>query len=98
MIMTSTPIQTPTLHILNKAPEHSRFAACLGALSPGDVLVLSENAVLALPARQSELPEGTLAIAADLAARGLQEAFAAQSIDYAELVRLTEQHPRIISW
>jgi len=96
--MTSTPVQTPTLHIVNKAPEHSRFAACLGALSPGDVLVLSENAVLALPARQNELPEGTLAVSADLSARGLEETFAAQAIDYAELVRLTEQHPRIISW
>ncbi|XKH00775.1 sulfurtransferase complex subunit TusB [Marinobacter nauticus] len=96
--MTRNQAQTSTLHILNKAPEHPRFEACLGALSPGDILVLSENAVLALPARQPGLPEGTLAVAADLAARSLEDGFAGQAIGYAELVRLTEQHSRIISW
>jgi len=96
--MTSTPVQTPTLHIVNKAPEHPRFAACLGTLATDDVLVLSENAVLGLANRQANLPDGCLALEADLAARGLNDSFRNQAISYADLVKLTEQHPRIISW
>ena len=41
-----TPIHT--LHILNKPPEHPRSVACMNALRPGDALLLTENAVLAL--------------------------------------------------
>jgi tRNA 2-thiouridine synthesizing protein B len=89
---------TPTLHILNKAPKHPRFAACLGTLGAEDVLVLSENAVLGLADQQSRLPDGCLALEADLAARGLNESFQKQAISYADLVKLTEQHSRIISW
>jgi len=89
---------TPTLHILNKAPEHPRFAACLGTLAAEDVLVLSENAVLGLADQHVTLPDGCLALEADLAARGLNESFQKQAISYADLVKLTQQHSRIISW
>ncbi|MGM0952255.1 MAG: sulfurtransferase complex subunit TusB [Pseudomonadota bacterium] len=96
--MTSPNQQTTTLHILNKAPEHPRFEACMNALCPEDILVLSESAVLALADQNAAIPENSLALAPDLAARGLEADFEKQAISYQDLVRLTEEHPRIISW
>jgi len=96
--MTSPNQQPATLHILNKAPEHPRFEACMNALCPEHILVLSENAVLALADENAAIPENSLALAPDLAARGLGKDFEEQAISYQDLVRLTEEHPRIISW
>lgn len=90
---------TGTLHILNKAPGHPRFFACLAALSDQDTLVLIEDAVLALPDTDTALPERTVALEPDLDARGLSGAAGTdQTISHQQLVQLTEQHPRIISW
>ncbi len=90
---------TGTLHILNKAPGHPRFIACLSALSGQDSLVLIEDAVLALPDTDTALPEHTVALELDLDARGLSGAAKTdQKISHQQLVQLTEQHPRIISW
>lgn len=59
-----------TLHILNKPPEHPRFRQCLAMLGQHDVLLLTEDAVLALAS--ASLPPGTSCqvLAADLQARG----------------------------
>jgi tRNA 2-thiouridine synthesizing protein B len=70
----------------------------MNALCPEDILVLSENAVLALTDENAAIPENSLALAPDLAARGLGKDFEEQAISYQDLVRLTEEHPRIISW
>lgn len=90
---------TGTLHILNKAPGHPRFATCLSSLSDQDTLVLTENAVLALADAHSVVPEHTVALEADLEARGISGMVTgAQKISPAQLVGLTEHHSRIISW
>lgn len=88
-----------TLHILNKPPGHPRFRQCLALLGPHDMLLLTEDAVLALAAGQ--LPPGIpcRALASDLQARGLHPvAGPAEIIDYADMVALTIQAHRVISW
>ncbi|WP_372965124.1 sulfurtransferase complex subunit TusB [Marinobacter sp.] len=95
--MTNNHHNSGTLHILNKAPEHPRFAACLEALSPSDTLVLIENAVLACAS--VPLPDQSLALTADIKARGLTASCEGiQTIGYGDLVQLTETHTKIISW
>lgn len=90
---------TGTLHILNKAPGHPRFVTCLATLSDQDRLVLTENAVLALADADTSLPRHTVALAADIEARGLSGTVASeQRISPAQLVQLTEHYSRIISW
>lgn len=97
--MTDSKPNTGTLHILNKSPDHPRFSACLAAISVDDVLVLTENAVLVCADTASTRPARCHALQADLHARGLQGApEASQSISYADLVRLTTEHSKIISW
>ena len=94
--MTHTP---NTLHLLNKAPDHARFARCLQNLQPGDTLVLMENAVLALADSSLALPDNGYALQADAQARGLDtESSKYTLLDYPELVQLTAEHPRMISW
>lgn len=96
--MTSPQTVTPTLHILNKAPGHPRFEACLQSLSEADLLVLTESGVLALADHSVALPGACRAVKADLQARALGDQTRAQAIDYADLVRLTTDYSRIISW
>ena len=96
--MTSTQPANPTLHILNKPPGHPRFETCLQAIQDCDQLVLTENAVLALADRSVTLPAACKAMKADVDARALDEQARTATIDYAELVRLTAKHSRIISW
>ncbi|PSF04755.1 sulfurtransferase complex subunit TusB [Marinobacter fuscus] len=91
---TDTP---KTLHILNKAPDHSRFALCLAAQADGDTLLLIEDAVIALLDQQISLPMGTHALQADAQARGVGST-AEKHVDYAGFVALTEEHTRIINW
>ncbi|MGK0525514.1 MAG: tRNA 2-thiouridine synthesizing protein B [Pseudomonadales bacterium] len=93
-----TPIHT--LHILNKAPEHPRSVACMGALMPGDALLLTENAVLALAAQCSTLAGiRVYALAPDVAARGLGQCTGeAALVDYPAMVDLTAQAQNVISW
>lgn len=88
-----------TLHILNKPPEHPRFRQCLAMLGQHDVLLLTEDAVLALAS--ASLPPGTSCqvLAADLQARGIRpDAGTAQVIDYSDMVALTIHARRVISW
>lgn len=86
-----------TLHILNKAPDHPRFALCLAAQADSDTLLLIEDAVIALSDQQISLPASTHALQADAKARGIGAA-ADHQVDYAGFVALTEEHTRIINW
>ena len=94
----------PCLHILNKAPEHSRAWHCLSQLQVGDHLVLMENALLALTEGQwtSSLPEGVTVrvLAADLEARGLKSHLGKtmQAIDYKSFVEETIAAEKLIHW
>lgn len=94
-----------TLHILNKAPGHPRFGSCLAAMGSDDALLLIENAVLALADKGLSLPGTPYALEADLTARALGNAgnaldgiTHAVAIDYHEMVKLTAQATRVISW
>ncbi|WP_339802721.1 sulfurtransferase complex subunit TusB [uncultured Marinobacter sp.] len=87
-----------TLHLLNKSPEHPRFAACLAALANGDKLVLIENAVIALKNCQLVLPATCVVSLADCQARGINPERPETALDYPALAALTASHTRIISW
>ncbi|MBS3804655.1 MAG: sulfurtransferase complex subunit TusB [Oleiphilaceae bacterium] len=90
----------PSLHIVNKAPDHARFQTCLAAVADEDTLLLTENAVLAAVMAQG-LPGTVFALSADLEARGLAPADIMANIgriDFAGFVSLTEATSRIISW
>jgi len=91
------PVQA-TLHILNKSPNHPRFATCLAALHEGDTLALTENAVLALADSNTGLPRNCVALSTDIQARGLAVSTDVQAISYQDLVRLTAEHSRTVSW
>lgn len=93
-----TDSSAATLHILNKCPGHPRFLDCLGALGPGDALLLIENAVLALANTGTTLPDGTHALQADCEARGLAAGDKAEQVDYLGMTRLTDRFSRVISW
>lgn len=88
-----------SLHLINKAPEHPRFALALGTAASGDPVVLMADAVLAL-ARPEPLPANLHVLEADALARGLAPELIARAraIGYPELVALTESTSRIISW
>lgn len=88
-----------TLHIINKAPDHPRFSACLEALAENDSLVLIENAVTALVFDKLPLPP-CYALHPDVNARALSQSSmpGVKMIDYPGLVALTETHQRIVNW
>ncbi|MEX0603852.1 MAG: sulfurtransferase complex subunit TusB [Marinobacter sp.] len=88
-----------TLHIINKAPDHPRFLACLEALAEDDTLVLMENAVMALVFKTLSLPS-CYALQPDVSARALSEVSipGVKTINYPDLVALTETHQRIVNW
>lgn len=94
--MSSRTAPIPTLHILNKAPNHPRFEACLAAQDEGDLLLLTENAVLALSDRRIQLPSSIRALASDCQARGISGE--GRLVDYTGMVELTDRFSRIISW
>jgi len=89
-----------TLHILNKTPGHPRSAACMEALRPGDALLLTENAVLALATsgcRGINIP--VYALMPDVKARGLeQNTGEAALVNYPAMVDLTARAQHVISW
>lgn len=93
-----TPIHT--LHILNKAPGHPRATACLSALKPGDCLLLTENAVLALSTLEGpDFNAPVYALTPDAMARGLGSYTEyATLVDYPTMVDLTARAQHIISW
>ena len=80
-----TAIQT--LHILNKSPDHPRATRCLEMVAEEDCLLLIGGGVL------------LLALTQDLDARGLANlAGNVSAVDYAEMVSLSVQAKRVISW
>ncbi|MDO6442412.1 MULTISPECIES: sulfurtransferase complex subunit TusB [unclassified Marinobacter] len=89
-----------TLHILNKAPEHSRSVECMRSLRAGDALLLTESAVLAIATTDVHDPNTTVyALKADVLARGLDDcASETHLVDFPAMVDLTAQAQNIISW
>lgn len=89
-----------TLHILNKGPEHPRAAHCRIALQPGDALLLTENAVLALSTPGSaELKTPVYALEPDVLARGLSDSAGTTTlIDFPAMVEMTSRAQKVISW
>jgi len=88
-----------TLHILNKTPDHPRFSECLGTLGADDALLLTESGVLALATDISLKTDQVFALASDVQARGMTgstEHFTL--VDYPEMVDLSLQAQRVISW
>ncbi len=88
-----------TLHILNKTPDHPRFSECLGTLGADDVLILTENGVLALATEVHLNTRHIYALAPDAQARGMAESTDDSIlVDYQDMVDLTLQAQRVISW
>ncbi|TBW54789.1 sulfurtransferase complex subunit TusB [Marinobacter halodurans] len=91
------------LHILNKAPNLPRFAACLADLEAGDQLLLTENAVLSILDNGICWPHGVTlcALKPDAEARGVAVENAAiqiDSIDFREFVNLTLNADKVVCW
>ncbi len=88
-----------TLHILNKTPDHPRFGECLGSLGSDDALILTESGVLALAVDVSPNTSRVYALASDVQARGMTgKTGNAVVVDYGDMVDLTLQAQRVISW
>ncbi|ANG62681.1 hypothetical protein A8C75_09420 [Marinobacterium aestuarii] len=93
-----------TLHTLNRAPSNAALLAdCLRACSSGDTLLLIEDgAYCALAGQPIAWPIGVTvcALAADVAARGLDNRLASsiEQVDDAGFVQLCCEHARVISW
>ncbi len=94
-----------TLHLINKSPTRSdALASCLRVLAPGDALLLIEDGVYAAVAdstgSQALLGHVCHALAADIAARGLQTRLAdgVRVIDEAGFVDLCVHCDRVMSW
>lgn len=90
----------PKLHLLNKAPDHARFSRCLASIASDDTLVLMENAVLGVAGDHTLPSAGVVALAEDMAARGIAAEVngAVSAITIEQLVALTETHTTVISW
>lgn len=92
-----TEIQT--LHILNKSPEHPRFARCLSMAGPKDAVLLIENGALGLGAASARASGKLMVLAPDMTARGVNDgAGSAEIIDYERMVELTTRAQQVISW
>ncbi|MGO1749828.1 MAG: sulfurtransferase complex subunit TusB [Marinobacter sp.] len=89
-----------TLHILNKAPGHPRTVECRHALRPGDALLLTESAVLAIATSDGHNPGIPIyVLAPDAVARSLGQCDAeATLVDFPAMVDLTAQAQNVISW
>ena len=99
-----------TLHTINKSPfERNALQSCIAHLSPGDVMLLIEDAVVgarkntsiaqSLGARQA----GTriCVLGPDLAARGVKLADlidGVEIVDYRGFVDLASANDRVCSW
>lgn len=93
----------PCLHILNKSVDQPRFAQCLADLLPGDTVVLTENAVLAIVDARLNIPENVAlkALAPDLEARGLDPkatSTTVEAIDFPTFVNLTLHSEKVVCW
>lgn len=91
--------QYSTLHILNKAPDHSRTRQCLATLASNDALLLIENGVLLLASRDVPATGQLFALAPDIKARGLHTPTEqVKPVDYSDMVSLSLAAQRVISW
>ncbi len=97
------------LHILRHAPGQAIFDRALDSLSPGDALLLIEDAAYALlPGTDSARALRSLAqqmqlyvLEQDLLARGLSAEASppgAQHIDYLRMVEVCVAQPKVLSW
>ncbi|WP_449287223.1 sulfurtransferase complex subunit TusB [Marinobacter sp. PE14] len=92
-----TDIQT--LHILNKSPDHPRAARCVAMMSAEDGLLLTGNGVLFLASGNLPGARKVFALAPDVEARGIEDVRGnVSSVDFAEMVTLSLQAQRVISW
>lgn len=88
-----------TLHILNKPPEHSRYALCLSAIGPDDGLLLTENGVLAVSRPLKVAGERCFVLGPDLEARGLAGRIGGnQMVSFDAMVELAALAENVISW
>lgn len=88
-----------TLHILNKPPEHRRYALCLEAIGPDDGLLLTENGVLAVSQALKVAGERCFVLAPDLDARGLSGRIGGnQRVSFDDMVELAASSANVISW
>jgi tRNA 2-thiouridine synthesizing protein B len=97
------------LHIVNKSPfEKTTFDSCLRIASPGNALLLIEDAVYAAAKgnrleemmRQAAQTLEVYALSPDLAARGMGDAAidGIRLIDYGGFVDLVVAHKSVQSW
>ena len=92
-------IPLKTLHILNKPPEHHRYALCLSAIGPDDRLLLIENGVLGITQAQEIASERLFALGPDVEARGIASRIdPAQIVSFDGMVELTASAENVISW
>ncbi|WP_372998063.1 sulfurtransferase complex subunit TusB [Marinobacter sp.] len=88
-----------TLHILNKSPEHPRASRCLATVSPEDALLLTGNGVLLLSTQKKPVTHKVFVLSPDVDARGLGGMTGnAEAVGFAEMVSLSLQAQRVISW
>lgn len=90
------------LHILNTSPFQNStvFTCCFQAARAGDVILLIEDAVLAILTPEKLPPLDMYVLACDLQARGILDRTPTrfQIIDYNGFVDLTLQHTPIQTW
>ncbi|PID46988.1 MAG: sulfurtransferase complex subunit TusB [Proteobacteria bacterium] len=98
------------LHIVNKSPfERMAFESCLNHASPGDSILMIEDAVVgairhtqfAARVEAALKDKSVYVLSADLAARGLGEdriIAGITAVDYAGFVDLTVDNDKVQSW
>jgi tRNA 2-thiouridine synthesizing protein B len=92
-------IQLKTLHILNKPPEHRRYALCLSAIGPDDGLLLTENGVLGMTQPGEIAGDRLFALGPDIDARGLAgQIDEDQIVSFDDMVEMTASADNVISW
>ncbi len=88
------------LHIVSKSPfSHDALQRCLAVLTPGDMLLLIEDGVLAHASPTPLLPadgNAVFTLSADAAARGIS--LPANAVDYAGFVDLVARADKSVSW
>lgn len=88
-----------TLHIVSKSPGHPRFRECLAMVDTNDVVLLTGNGVAALADTSIEVPSPLYALQDDIQARALTpDSARCRVIGFDEMVALTIQAQRVISW
>lgn len=90
-----------TLHILNRGPaDRELLQHCLDSFSPGDALMLIEDAVYwSLPTYQSLISDlDVYALEPDLQARGVSPTHGIKPANDAQFVELCVQFSKSLSW